>query len=168
MRFGPAPAVALSLGLSLALLASTGLPYSPLSSIARGNPYGPGGVLTVTKTPDTNDGRCDADCSLREAITAANPGATIIIPAGTYTLDLLFRLTTNQDLALSGTGPGSTIIQAFPQPNVADFGVLHIPSGRVTISGWPQCPSSPCDQRVLRSHRPGSRPGPWSRRRSEC
>ena len=27
---------------------------------------------TVTKTADTNDGTCDADCSLREAIAAAN------------------------------------------------------------------------------------------------
>ena len=30
--------------------------------------------LTVTKTADTNDGVCDADCSLREAISAAAPG----------------------------------------------------------------------------------------------
>jgi CSLREA domain-containing protein len=29
-------------------------------------------VYTVTKTADTNDGVCDADCSLREAIAAAN------------------------------------------------------------------------------------------------
>lgn len=44
-------------------------------------------VYTVTKTADTLDGQCDADCSLREAISAANaaPGA-VIIPAGDYTL----------------------------------------------------------------------------------
>ena len=30
------------------------------------------GALVVTKTADTADGTCDADCSLREAITAAN------------------------------------------------------------------------------------------------
>ena len=29
-------------------------------------------VFTVTKTADTNDGVCNADCSLREAVTAAN------------------------------------------------------------------------------------------------
>jgi CSLREA domain-containing protein len=29
-------------------------------------------VLTVTKVADTNDGVCDADCSLREAVAAAN------------------------------------------------------------------------------------------------
>ena len=32
-------------------------------------------VLTVTKTADTNDGNCDADCSLREAVAAANGSA---------------------------------------------------------------------------------------------
>ena len=29
-------------------------------------------VFTVTKIADTNDGVCDADCSLREAVAAAN------------------------------------------------------------------------------------------------
>ena len=33
-------------------------------------------TLTVTKTADTNDDACDADCSLREAIAAANAAAT--------------------------------------------------------------------------------------------
>ena len=28
-------------------------------------------VFTVTKTADTNDGKCDTDCSLREALQAA-------------------------------------------------------------------------------------------------
>jgi CSLREA domain-containing protein len=45
-------------------------------------------AFNVTKTADTADGACDADCSLREAITAANdsdPSAdTIDVPAGTY------------------------------------------------------------------------------------
>ena len=45
----------------------------------------PVSTLAVTKTQDTNDGVCDADCSLREAISAANPGTTVIIPAGTPT-----------------------------------------------------------------------------------
>src|SRR5262252_9249222 len=37
--------------------------------------------FVVTKTADTNDGSCNADCSLREAIIAANsngPGADTI------------------------------------------------------------------------------------------
>src|SRR3954464_15043943 len=33
-------------------------------------------IFTVTKTADTNDGICDADCSLREAIRAANADAS--------------------------------------------------------------------------------------------
>src|SRR4051812_48659275 len=45
--------------------------------------------FVVTKITDTNDGVCDADCSLREAIVATNAAAgpdTITLPAGTYTL----------------------------------------------------------------------------------
>ncbi|MEW6219696.1 MAG: Calx-beta domain-containing protein [Thermodesulfobacteriota bacterium] len=45
------------------------------------------GIYNVTKTADTLDGACDADCSLREALQAANAVAgphTINIPAGTY------------------------------------------------------------------------------------
>ena len=48
-------------------------------------------TFTVTKTADTNDGTCDADCSLREAIGAANAAAgadTITLPAGIYTLSI--------------------------------------------------------------------------------
>jgi len=48
-------------------------------------------TLYVTKTADTNDGVCDSDCSLREAIQTANANANanvINIPAGTYTLTI--------------------------------------------------------------------------------
>ncbi|MGI8641151.1 MAG: choice-of-anchor Q domain-containing protein [Pyrinomonadaceae bacterium] len=38
----------------------------------------PTATLTVTKIADTNDGICDADCSLREAVAAANNGDTIV------------------------------------------------------------------------------------------
>ena len=45
-------------------------------------------TFNVTKTADTNDGACTpTDCSLREAVIAANVNAgkdTINIPAGTY------------------------------------------------------------------------------------
>ncbi len=44
---------------------------------ALGNFRTPPSTLTVTKTADTNDGTCDADCSLREAIAAAASGDTI-------------------------------------------------------------------------------------------
>lgn len=80
--------------------------------------------FTVTKTADTNDGTCNADCSLREAIVAANASAgphTITIPAGTYTLSIAGAnenaaatgdLDILQSMSLVGAGSGSTIIQA--------------------------------------------------------
>ena len=45
--------------------------------------------LTVTTFVDEFDGTCDAHCSLRDAIYAANffpEASTIILPAGTYAL----------------------------------------------------------------------------------
>ncbi len=83
--------------------------------------------FTVTKTADTNDGVCDSDCSLREAISAANaaPGAdTITVPAGTYLLTLANAGGLNEDnnatgdldvldsVTIQGAGSGSTIIEA--------------------------------------------------------
>ena len=35
-------------------------------------------TLIVTKTADTGDGICDSDCSLREAVTAAVNGDTVV------------------------------------------------------------------------------------------
>ncbi len=83
--------------------------------------------FTVTKTADTNDGACNGDCSLREAITAANASAgadTITLPAGTYQLTLANGGGANEDsnatgdldindsLTINGAGSGFTIIQA--------------------------------------------------------
>src|SRR5439155_2998816 len=79
-------------------------------------------TFTVTKTADTNDGNCDTDCSLREAIIAANasPGMdTIIIPPGTYLLSIpgmeedaaaTGDLDITDGLILTGAGAASTII----------------------------------------------------------
>jgi len=47
------------------------------------------GTFTVTKTTDTADGACDADCSLREAVVAANAASgddEVVLPAGTFQL----------------------------------------------------------------------------------
>ena len=78
--------------------------------------------FAVTKTADTNDGSCDADCSLREAIVAANALAgadTVTVPSGTYTLSIGGRdegaaatgdLDITDALTLNGAGAGSTII----------------------------------------------------------
>jgi CSLREA domain-containing protein len=79
-------------------------------------------TFVVTKTADTNDGTCDSDCSLREAIIAANanPGADVItLPAGTYTLTIpgagedggaTGDLDILGDLTINGAGASTTIV----------------------------------------------------------
>jgi CSLREA domain-containing protein len=59
-------------------------------------------TFNVSKTADTADGVCNADCSLREAVIAANATValdTINIPAGTYTITIFGR---NEDAAATG------------------------------------------------------------------
>jgi len=103
--------VLLLLAMSAAALA---LPRTPAHA---------GTTYVVTRTADIPfDEVCDADCSLREAIWFANglPGAdTIIVPAGTYTLEVAGAGEENNEaadldildeLTINGAGAGSTII----------------------------------------------------------
>ncbi len=106
--------------------------------------------LTVTKQQDTNDGRCDADCSLREAVIEANqhPGTVINLPPGTYTLTIAgsgenaaatgdLDITTN--MTISGSrGAAQTIIDGGGSA-LRDF-IFHVigPAGMpatLTLSG---------------------------------
>jgi CSLREA domain-containing protein len=69
-------------------------------------------TFPVTKTADTDDGTCDPDCSLREAIDAANtnPGADDVpVPAGNYLLTL-GQLVVTDDVDISGAEQTNTII----------------------------------------------------------
>ena len=100
----------------------TAMPFPTPTPIPTSTPVP---TLTVTKTADTFDGTCDADCSLREATVTAGQGATIRIPAGTYTLEIL-ELTIYKDLTLIGAGPQQTIIQAASSPETANHGVFDI------------------------------------------
>lgn len=88
--------------------------------------------IQVTKTEDSNDGVCNADCSLREAIQHANSTVgedRILLPAGTYRLTLAplregFVIVEEDanlngdldvsynDLVIVGAGQGRTIIDA--------------------------------------------------------
>ena len=69
-------------------------------------------VYLVTKTADTQDGTCDADCSLREAVRAANsaPGA-IMVPAGHYDVGSS-ELGAVRGGNLYGAGMDATVIDA--------------------------------------------------------
>ena len=111
-------------------------------------------TLTVTKTADTADGVCNADCSLREAIIAANalprPGTlddshVIKVPAGTYRLTIPGRnegagatgdLDITALLRLEGAGARDTILAGDGTDRVLDVlqGAFTTISG-VTVTG---------------------------------
>jgi CSLREA domain-containing protein len=71
-------------------------------------------TFTVTKTADTNDNVCNADCSLREAIATANAVATddviefdvtVFNTARTITLiNSVLNISNNGSLSINGTG----------------------------------------------------------------
>ncbi|HLB38251.1 MAG TPA: choice-of-anchor Q domain-containing protein [Gemmatimonadales bacterium] len=116
-----------------------GLSLAPLATAAT--------THTVTKTADTADGTCDADCSLREAISAANAGAggdTIDIPAGTYGITIAgtgedSAATGDFDISKSvtivGAGAGSTTISGNGLDRVFDIDPLGAGGVIVSISG---------------------------------
>lgn len=88
----------------------------------------------VTKTADTDDDVCDADCSLREAITVAASGDTIRFAVSL--LDQTITLTAGElviDKNLEISGPGATRL-AISGNNASR--VFHITANRtVSISG---------------------------------
>ena len=87
-------------------------------------------TYTVTKADDTADGSCDSDCSLREAVIAANANAgadTITLPAGAYRLGIsgggedlgqTGDLDVNDDLTITGGGARTTSIDGRPGDNL--------------------------------------------------
>jgi len=63
-------------------------------------------TLTVTKTADTNDGNCNSDCSLREAIVRANQTA----PSDTIVFSSLFNTAQTITLALGALPIDTTMV----------------------------------------------------------
>ena len=124
IAFRPALHLFLAIGiilgpLPLSLLLPANTPLSPKAVEAA--------TFTVTKTADTADGACDSDCSLREAIIAANASLgsdTITLPSGTYNLTIpgvagvddvdpaIGDLDLKSGITVSGAGPSVTIIDA--------------------------------------------------------
>jgi CSLREA domain-containing protein len=106
-----------------------------------------GSTFTVTKTADTNSLLCEvSDCSLREAITAANNlvGAdTITAPAGTYTLTIAGAgedanatgdLDIRSDVTINGAGASSAIIQASVTHGAGIDRVFEITNNATTVN----------------------------------
>jgi len=122
----------------LALFAVTLAALPVRSAVALGP-----GPFEVTKTADTNDGACDDDCSLREAVVAANKrsGAdTIVVPAGIFRLSRTGRgenqaakgdLDITEAATIRGHGPAHTIVKGLDADRVFEIRS----GGRATISG---------------------------------
>lgn len=91
-------------------------------------------TLTVTKTADTNDGVCNSDCSLREAIAAANANDKIVFASplfdGAQTINLsdaagFGELFVNKSITISGKGAQFLTIQR-PSSASTAFSVFRI------------------------------------------
>lgn len=89
-------------------------------------------TFTVTKTADTADGTCDADCSLREAVIAANANAgedIIQIGVGTFTITRagdddtasLGDLDVTQSTTIQGMGADVTVVDGGQLDRVFQF-----------------------------------------------
>jgi len=101
-------------------------------------------VLTVTKPADTNDGACDGDCSLREAVVAANAASnanTILLPAGAYTITRSGSDDTavNGDLDITNPvtilGAGANVTTILRGAGVTDRLIHVISTGAATLRG---------------------------------
>ncbi len=104
-------------------------------------------TFTVTRTDDPAPGACDSDCSLREAVRAANAGSggdAIVIPPGHYRLTragagenaaLTGDLDVTKDVTINGAGARSTAIDAVGGDRVFDIGAVAVEIFRVTITG---------------------------------
>ena len=135
-------------------------------------------VFTVTKTADTLDGACNHDCSLREAVDAANSaGGTdvVVVPAGIY---VLTRFGDREDgnqtgdldvtgpLLLVGAGAGSTVLDGNDWDRILDLQAEAEVYGVTVRHGYPflregggiQTGSSPVflHHVVVRDNRTGS------------
>lgn len=97
-------------------------------------------TFVVTKTADTNDGTCDADCSLREAVAAANATAdndiinfsSLFDTAQTITLSgTEIVIAANGTLTVNGPGADKLMISG----NNASRIISTSPSVVATISG---------------------------------
>jgi CSLREA domain-containing protein len=102
------------------------------------------GVFTVTTTKDGNDGECNSDCTLREAVSlATTSGTSINLPSGVYKLTLGAPLRVQNAVIIGaglsggqGAGARTTIIDANGAGRViqAPAGTSSILAG-LTITG---------------------------------
>lgn len=103
-------------------------------------------TFTVTTTSDNGDGTCDATCSLRDAVSAANANAnkdTIVLPAGTVRLERFgvddANATGDVDIdnavTIQGAGPGTTTIDATGKDRAIDVDGAEVLLTGMTLTG---------------------------------
>ncbi len=111
-------------------------------------------VFTVTKTADTFDGACDNDCSLREAVAAANARGgrdAVVLPPGVYRLTRAgagedFGSTGDLDvrgaLTVIGAGADKTVVdgggldRVFDAHAAADLEILGLEVTGGRVASW--------------------------------
>jgi len=88
---------------------------------------------TVSKSADTNDGFCDSDCSLREALATAAPGDTITFDSALSggTIRVTSTLTISRNITIDGSALAVTITISGDTNNngTGDVQVLMVNSG---------------------------------------
>lgn len=112
-------------------------------------------TLTVTKTADSNDGICNSDCSLREAITqAANNDVVVfddLVFSGAATIRVsLGQILISKNISIVGTNAKSLVILAtqasgIPLYRAIEFGSASVLISNVTISAVTTPTQTPVD-----------------------
>jgi CSLREA domain-containing protein len=101
---------------------------------------GSASTLTVSKLADTNDGACDTDCSLREALAVAAPNDAIAFASGlTGTITLSSTLTISKNVVINGpstkaiTISGNNAVRVFYVNSGVNFTIknLTVANGRI-------------------------------------
>jgi CSLREA domain-containing protein len=97
---------------------------------------------TVTKLADTNDGACDTDCSLREALAFAAPNDTIAFASGlTGTITLSSTLTISKNVVINGpstkaiTISGNNAVRVFFVNSGVHFTIKNLTVAKGRIKG---------------------------------
>ena len=101
-------------------------------------------TLTVTKLADTNDGTCDSDCSLREALATAAPDDTVEFASalrGTFilknTLNISKNVTINGPSTSSITISGNNAVRVLNVSYGIEFKIRNLTIARGRVKGEP-------------------------------
>jgi CSLREA domain-containing protein len=99
-------------------------------------------TLTVSKLADTNDGACDTDCSLREALAFAAPNDTIAFASElTGTITLSSTLTISKNVVINGpstkaiTISGNNAVRVFYVNSGVHFTIKNLTVAKGRIKG---------------------------------